>query len=79
MPLAIIRAEPPGKAMAKSYESDTTRFLRDLLQEKPHIAEEQRKGRGLWWDKKLDLDMLRRSRESGVPVSPYAYQNLPKA
>ena len=61
--------------MAKYYESDITKMLRDLLQNKPHIAEEQRKGRGLWWDKKLDLDMLRRAEESRVPSSPYAYQN----
>ncbi|OGA87612.1 MAG: DUF3460 domain-containing protein [Betaproteobacteria bacterium RIFCSPLOWO2_12_FULL_66_14] len=61
--------------MAKYYESDITKMLRDLLQNKPHIAEEQRKGRGLWWDKKLDLDMMRRFQESRVARSPYAYQN----
>jgi hypothetical protein len=59
--------------MAKYYESDVTQMMREL-QKKPHIAEEQRKGRGLWWDKKLDLDILRRMEESKVPPSPYAYQ-----
>jgi hypothetical protein len=61
--------------MAKYYESDITRMLRELLQNKPHIVEEQKKGRDLWWDKKLDLDMLHRFQESRVPRTPYAYQN----
>ena len=62
--------------MAKYYESDVTRMIRELLEQKPHIAEEQRKGRALWWDKKLDLDQLRRTEESEVPQSPYAYQKI---
>ena len=63
--------------MAKYFESDITRMLRDLLQEKPHILEEQRKGRGLWWDKPVDLDMQRRVAQARLPASPYAYQKLP--
>jgi hypothetical protein len=62
--------------MAKYYESDITRMMRELLQEKPQIVEEQRKGRALWWDKKIDYDMLRRNEESKVPPSPYAYQKI---
>ena len=62
--------------MAKYYESDVTRMIRDLLEQKPHIVEEQRKGRSLWWDKKLDLDQIRRTEESKVPPSPYAYQKI---
>jgi hypothetical protein len=33
------------------YESDVTKMIRELLQEKPQIVEEQKKGRSLWWDK----------------------------
>ena len=63
--------------MAKntSYVSETTQFLRDLLKQKPHIVEEQRKGRSLWWDKQLDLEMLRRAEQSRVPQEPYVYQS----
>lgn len=63
--------------MAKYYESDITLMMRDLLKEKPHIGEEQKKGRALWWDKKLDLDMLRRTAVSKVPQQAYAYQPKP--
>ena len=61
--------------MAKPYESDLTRMIRELLLEKPHIVQEQKKGRALWWDKKLDLDTLKRADESDVKQQGYVYQN----
>jgi hypothetical protein len=61
--------------MAQPYESDITRMIRELLQEKPHIVLEQKKGRALWWDKKLDLEDLKRTRESKVKQQAYVYQN----
>lgn len=60
--------------MAKPYESDHTQFIRELLEQKPHILEEQRKGRAMWWDKKLDLDLLERQRAARVPQKAYPYQ-----
>ena len=62
-------------AQAKNYESDITRMIRELLLQKPHIEEEKKKGRALWWDKTLDLDMLRRTQAAQVPPQAYAYQN----
>ncbi|MCC7114391.1 MAG: DUF3460 family protein [Burkholderiales bacterium] len=58
----------------KNYESETTQFLRDLLQRNPQIVDEQQKGRALWWDKALDRDEQRRFRESCIPQQPYVYQ-----
>ncbi|MFM9881484.1 MAG: DUF3460 family protein [Burkholderiales bacterium] len=58
----------------KHYESDLTKMMRGLLQEKPQIVEEQRRGRALWWDKKLDRDELARDQESHVKQKPYVYQ-----
>ena len=46
-----------------------------LLQEKPHIVQEQKKGRALWWDRKLDLENLKRTGESNVKQQAYVYQN----
>ena len=60
--------------MARYYESDATTLIRDLLRQKPHIAEEQKKGRSLWWDRKLDRDELRRLQESRVRQQAYVYQ-----
>ena len=60
--------------MAKQpYESDVTRMVRDLLRSKPQIVEEQRKGRSMYWDKRLDPDEQRRYRQSQVPQRGYVY------
>ena len=61
--------------MAKPYESDLTRMIRDLLRDKPHIVLEQKKGRALWWDRRLDLEDEKRTRESSVQQQAYVYQN----
>ena len=64
-----------GIGMAKPlYESDVTRMVRELLQNKPQIAEEQRKGRSMWWDKRLDADEQRRFGQSRVAQKGYVYQ-----
>jgi hypothetical protein len=61
--------------MAKPYESDLTRMIRDLLRDKPHIVQEQKKGRALWWDKKLEPEEQKRARDSSVQQQAYVYQN----
>ncbi len=61
--------------MAQPYESDLTRMIRELLRDKPHIVQEQKKGRALWWDKKLEPEEQKRARESSVQQQAYVYQN----
>lgn len=56
------------------YESDITRFLRELKQTRPHLEEEQRKGRAIWWDKPQDVETQARNKASRVPQKPYVYQ-----
>jgi hypothetical protein len=58
------------------YESDLTKFMRDLFRQKPHLAEAQQEARSIWWDKKVDFEELRRMRESRVPVRGYVYYPL---
>jgi hypothetical protein len=60
--------------MATNYESDITRFIRELKAKSPEIERSQREGRAIYWDKQLDPDELRRWRESNVPQDPYVYQ-----
>jgi hypothetical protein len=64
--------------MAKPYESDVTRFLRELKTKKPEIEAKQREGRALLWDRELDLDEEARYREAGVPQQAYVYQTRAK-
>ena len=59
--------------MARYYESDITRMMRELLLEKPHIAEEQKKSRSMWWDKRPDLEADRARQQSAVKQPAYVY------
>jgi len=56
------------------YESDITRFLRELKQDRPHLGDEQRKGRAIWWDRPQDPETTRRNQASRVPQAAYVYQ-----
>ena len=60
--------------MSHGYESDHTKFMRELLTKKPELASEQRKGRAIWWDKKLDADEQKGFQDGRVAQSAYVYQ-----
>ena len=36
------------------YESEHTKFMREMLAKNPEWVEDQRKGRAIWWDRKAD-------------------------
>lgn len=38
------------------YESDHTKFMREMLASNPEWSEEQRQGRAIWWDKQTPLN-----------------------
>jgi hypothetical protein len=60
---------------ARHYESDHTRFIRQMKDAKPQLEEEQRKSRAIWWDKRpKDLENRREMDEGRVPQKGYVYQ-----
>lgn len=59
--------------MRSGYESDITRFLRELKQKNPEIERGQREGRAIFWDKNIDADLYRRYEASDVPQPAYVY------
>jgi len=59
------------------YESEITRFLKELRNQRPHLEQAQRDGRAIWWDKPQDLDTSRRQQESKVAQRPYVYSQKP--
>ena len=59
------------------YESDITRFIREIKEKNPGIAELQRKNRATWWDKRQDLEIQKERSESAVPQPAYVYFPLP--
>jgi len=63
--------------MASPYVSELGEFLREMKERDPAVEAGQKRGRAIWWDKNLDLDMYSRFRQSNVPQPAYVYQ--PKA
>ena len=61
------------------YESETTRFLRDLMEKHPELSELQRRNRATWWDCKLDAEEQRRFQAAEDAKLGYAYFPVPKA
>lgn len=57
------------------YESEATQFLTQLKTERPHLENEQKKGRSLLWDKQLDRKLQEGFEQAKVPQKPYVYQN----
>lgn len=57
------------------YESEHTKFMRELFQRRPEFTGEQQKGRAIFWDRPaLTLDERRRAEESRINQKPYPYQ-----
>jgi len=58
----------------KHYKSDVTAFIEKLKADRPTLEDEQRLGRALLWDKRIDLDAQAEYEEADVPQAPYVYQ-----
>jgi hypothetical protein len=58
----------------KHYKSDTTAFIEQLKARKPTLEDEQRAGRALLWDQRIDRDAQDEYRDARVPQQPYVYQ-----
>jgi hypothetical protein len=62
----------------KPYTSDTTAFIDDLKAKKPTLEAEQRAGRALLWDRKVDRELQGEYRAAQVAQQPYVYQTNTK-
>ena len=59
------------------YESDITRFLRELKERNPELQAQQRKGRAILWDRPQDPEISTQARAARVPQKPYVYYHSP--
>jgi hypothetical protein len=60
------------------YRSEVTQFIDMLKTAKPTLEAEQRQGRNLLWDKKIDRQAVQEYKEARVPQQPYVYQTEAK-
>ncbi len=58
----------------KPYTSDVTAFITTLKAAKPTLEDEQRRGRALLWDRRIDRVAEEDWDEANVPQQPYVYQ-----
>ncbi len=59
---------------SRLYESEHTKFIRELLQKQPDLVQKQREARAIWWDKPPRELATERSMDQGrIPQSPYVY------
>ena len=58
----------------KAYTSDVTSFIDELKAAKPTLENEQRQGRALLWDKRIDLNAQAKYGDSTVRQQSYVYQ-----
>jgi hypothetical protein len=61
-----------------AYVSETTKFLRELLEKNPQLVEQQRRNRLTWWDKPQDLETWQDNAQSNVSQPGYVYFPIPK-
>jgi hypothetical protein len=62
-----------AKRIDRHYVSEFQVFMTRFLEEHPEVPGDQARGRGMYWDKKLDLDALDKAAEDSVPAEPYSY------
>jgi hypothetical protein len=58
----------------KPYTSDVTAYLQELKAHRPTLEDEQRAGRNLLWDKRIDREAQAGFADAKVPQQPYVYQ-----
>jgi hypothetical protein len=58
----------------KPYTSDVTSFIEQLKAARPTLEDEQRAGRALLWDKRVDREAQADYQDACVPQQPYVYQ-----
>ena len=49
-------------------------MIDELKANKPSLEEEQRQGRAIWWDKRVDRDAQSEYGEARIAQQPYVYQ-----
>ena len=62
----------------KPYTSDATKLIQELKANRPTLEEEQRAGRALLWDRRIDREAQAENRASRIAQQPYVYQTKTK-
>ena len=61
----------------KPYTSDITNLIQELKARNPSLEDEQRRGRALWWDRRVDRVAQDEYVDSRVRQQHYVYHSKP--
>jgi hypothetical protein len=61
-----------------AYESEATRFLKELLDKQPELRELRARNRATWWDHPQDEEIRRERDSAKVPQGAYVYFPRPR-
>jgi hypothetical protein len=64
---------PSIRSPDMAYESEATRFLRDLLDKHPELRELRNRNRATWWDRPQDQEVQREQDAARVEQGAYVY------
>lgn len=70
---------PAGRAITmplfwKPYKSEITTLIEEMKAARPTLEDEQKAGRGLLWEKRIDREAQTENKKSRVAQQPYVYQ-----
>ncbi|HEX8963665.1 MAG TPA: DUF3460 family protein [Rhodocyclaceae bacterium] len=60
-----------------TYVSEFAKFMKEYLDNHPEVVADQYVGRGIWWDKPADFEMMEEAARDSVPVDGYYYFGNP--
>ncbi len=61
-----------------AYESEATRFLKELLDRHPELRELRARNRATWWDRPQEPETRRERDAARVPQGAYVYFPRPR-
>jgi hypothetical protein len=59
----------------KPYTSDITNLIDEMKAKNPSLEDDQRRGRAIWWDRRIDRTAQQSYDESRVRQQAYVYQS----
>jgi hypothetical protein len=70
------RASPIAdrRKLDRAYVSEFTHFMTDYLADHPEVVADQRAGRSIYWDKKVDLAAQKEATQDAVLDDGYGFQ-----
>jgi len=59
--------------MKTGYVSEFTQFMNQYLAKHPEVVEDQKRGWGIFWDRKVDRAAIKKAEEDSVPDDSYGF------